>query len=173
LKRRPLLIALLVTLLLGVASPAAASAQPWTTRLACATGEFTDQWTAVDDLGRSATWLGGWIEPCGTPDANERFGLIYYVQDLGESAPRAYVFEDRLRALGPGRTHFEGAIDASVEQTVGAIIGICVAHAADRPVACYTDPQRGEDEPDLPPIEDLRHLKSGPHSTEPNCGNCV
>lgn len=174
-RRATLAIALVATLLLG-ASPAAA-AQSWSTRLTCADGEFTGQWTAEDDMGRLVTWLAGWIEPCEAPDAGERFGLVYFVQRPDETEPRAYVVESRLRPYDEGRTSFEGAIDPAVEEHTGPLIGVCLAYAPGRLVACDQPPQRpGQDLPPLPPLPDLSTIKvtpGDPYSTQPNCATCV
>jgi hypothetical protein len=171
--RRAVAIAILAAALLS--APAAAHAEPlWSTQLPCATGGIASRWIGEDDQGRPATWLSGSIKPCGPAGAGERFGFVYYVRDRDAPGPGGYVFYERLRSYGPGRTAFAGTIDPTVEQHNGTLIGVCLAYGPGKLVDCVRP--LAECGPPLPPTEDLAGLPVSPFapvSTEPNCATCV
>jgi hypothetical protein len=178
--RRAILAAAAVAAMLLASTPAsAACARAWTTRLPCATGQITSQWLGADDLDRPATWISGWVEPCGTAAARERFGFVYYVQDRDGPGPRGYYFQERLRPYGTGRTAFEGTVDPVVEELNGALIGACLAYGPGKLVHCVQPEHRtegGPPRPPLPPIEAMAGLPvaaTAPNGTEPNCATCV
>jgi hypothetical protein len=166
-------------LLLGSAPASAACDRTWTTRLPCATGEITNQWLAEDHLDRLANWLSGWVEPCGTAGAGERFGFIYYVQDRDAPGPHGYYFQERLRPYGTGRTAFDGTIDRVVEEVHGTLIGVCLAYGPGKLVHCVQPahpPEGAPPRPPLPPMGVLAGLPvavTAPNGTEPNCATCV
>jgi hypothetical protein len=178
-RRAILTAATVAALLLGSTPASAACARTWTTRLPCASGDIASQWFGEDDLGRPATWLSGWIKPCGPAAARERFGFVYYVRDQDAPSPLGYVFHERLRRYSPGQTAFEGTVDPAVEELNGALIAICLAYGPRKLVDCVqpeTPVEEGPPRPPLPTIQDLAGLPvvlADPFGPEPNCATCV
>jgi hypothetical protein len=175
-----LVIATLAALLLGSAATASASQAGWPTMQRCARGAFTGEWVGNDSGGQPAVWVSGWIQPC-SPPVDDRFGVIYYVQDRDGAGPHGYVHLGRLRRYteGSGQSPLQGTIDASVEALRGQLLGICLAYRVGGLVAC-TQPGRvdgsGPPPPPLPPLRELAAVEvtlvpdTGP---SPNCGSCV
>jgi hypothetical protein len=157
--------------------PAARSDDAWRTTVKCASGAFTSQKPGVDDQGRPATWLNGWIRPCTEPGAGDRFGVIYYTGTPVDGEVRGYVHLARLRGYDDGgaATPLSGTIDRGLAGS-GPLLALCLAYDDGGLVACVAADH--EITGSAPPPMDLLDRAPvtqlpGGKETHPNCGTCL